>query len=399
MNLAMPSFFLHPSPRTLELVQKPVAYGAWWDGWPGFQQTHWSHLQHALVHSFASHRWRTSNASTAQACVVASPVRGRCERWNEICPGKRLIVIAATDADITLKLCHTLWSNCAQMVRRDIVRIVGNTPRLRNRTKMPCGPALLNTLSVPYLSHCRRINSTLFDFERTPRPVRVAMAFAIHGHKGAKNWGVLDWRTELRTACSDARRASNECGWVWPSMGGKNARDAVDLYRRSVFCLQPPGDSFARPGIVDAVSVGCIPVLFHQAQAELWPWHWDASEAAVTYDWADPSQRSGEAVMKSLLALPEQRVQALQRGLARAASRLVYRGESGASASAETEGNDAFETLVRGLLQQERRVPAGRSLEYVPIRPSWAGGNATRGAVAAPLGSVHSIDRSVYAGT
>ena len=28
------------------------------------------------------------------------------------------------------------------------------------------------------------------------------------------------------------------------------------------------------PGIIDALSVGCVPVLFHPRQAELWPHHW-----------------------------------------------------------------------------------------------------------------------------
>ena len=28
------------------------------------------------------------------------------------------------------------------------------------------------------------------------------------------------------------------------------------------------------PGIIDALSVGCVPVLFHPRQAELWQHHW-----------------------------------------------------------------------------------------------------------------------------
>ncbi len=57
-------------------------------------------------------------------------------------------------------------------------------------------------------------------------------------------------------------------------MSGNGAEDALQLYAGSDFCLQPPGDTLPRPGIIDALSVGCVPVLFHPRQAELWPHHW-----------------------------------------------------------------------------------------------------------------------------
>ena len=35
-----------------------------------------------------------------------------------------------------------------------------------------------------------------------------------------------------------------------------------NLYGRSVFCLNPPGDNDVRKGIFDSILMGCIPVLF-----------------------------------------------------------------------------------------------------------------------------------------
>ena len=40
--------------------------------------------------------------------------------------------------------------------------------------------------------------------------------------------------------------------------------------------LQPIGDSCGRKGIVDALLVGCIPVLFHECQRHLWQLNWGA---------------------------------------------------------------------------------------------------------------------------
>ena len=36
----------------------------------------------------------------------------------------------------------------------------------------------------------------------------------------------------------------------------------------------PGGDTISRKGIVDAILLGCIPVLFHTGQLAQWPWHW-----------------------------------------------------------------------------------------------------------------------------
>ena len=47
---------------------------------------------------------------------------------------------------------------------------------------------------------------------------------------------------------------------------GDFARAIIEAYRRSVFSLQPLGDSPTRKGMVDSIMFGCIPVLFAKAK-------------------------------------------------------------------------------------------------------------------------------------
>ena len=42
----------------------------------------------------------------------------------------------------------------------------------------------------------------------------------------------------------------------------RNSSGVADAYARAVFCLQPWGDSATRKGYVDAILLGCIPVIF-----------------------------------------------------------------------------------------------------------------------------------------
>jgi xyloglucan galactosyltransferase MUR3 len=57
----------------------------------------------------------------------------------------------------------------------------------------------------------------------------------------------------------------------------------MDTVRRSVFCLQPPGDQPNRKSVVDSLLLGCIPVLFHEAQLDYIPWHWGHKFTSSVY--------------------------------------------------------------------------------------------------------------------
>jgi hypothetical protein len=148
---------------------------------------------------------------------------------------------------------------------------------------------------------------------------------------------------------------------MWPTITGSNAVFALELYSRSTFCLQPPGDTLPRQGIVDAISVGCIPVLFHPGQATLWPWHWDGKKASVTFDWSNPLNRNGSVVIRELIAMNESRVFALQQELRRVAGMMRYRGYNVVG-----DAPDAIDALVDGILQPTWSYPQ-RHLSHLQI--------------------------------
>lgn len=52
-----------------------------------------------------------------------------------------------------------------------------------------------------------------------------------------------------------------------PSVGSRSLARALELKRRSVFCLEPPGANPIRRSMYDSLLSGCIPVLFMSAAA------------------------------------------------------------------------------------------------------------------------------------
>jgi hypothetical protein len=55
--------------------------------------------------------------------------------------------------------------------------------------------------------------------------------------------------------------------------GVVNQSDAMLLYRESIFCLAPPGDSLTRKSLFDSFSTGCIPVIFIKGTITQYFWH------------------------------------------------------------------------------------------------------------------------------
>ena len=100
------------------------------------------------------------------------------------------------------------------------------------------------------------------------RPVRIGGAFSLHRKVGP----AARWFTALRgalhrgcVALNDTAQCTSHRPPPESDASGRVASIAA-LYWRSTFCLQPIGDGVSRAGIIDALLLGCIPVLFSDGQ-------------------------------------------------------------------------------------------------------------------------------------
>ena len=161
----------------------------------------------------------------------------------------------------------------------------------------------------------------------------VCASMGIHG-----THSVRKLRTSLKNDCEkDAR-----CTLLRPS--GKNEDQIYEEYLRSVFCLNPPGDSISRRAIVDSTLLGCIPVLFHRGQALQWPWHWSwGVNASVLLPWT-----SNSSVIDALAAIPQDRVRFMQETIRTNAVSLAYRTYDAP--------DDAFAIILRKVASMASRA-------------------------------------------
>ncbi|XVF65346.1 hypothetical protein PTKIN_Ptkin09bG0240700 [Pterospermum kingtungense] len=76
-----------------------------------------------------------------------------------------------------------------------------------------------------------------------------------------------EYHNSIRGKIIDQCLASkNQCKLMDCKYGATNCDNPVNVmrvFRSSIFCLQPPGDSYTRRSIFDSILAGCIPVFFH----------------------------------------------------------------------------------------------------------------------------------------
>eukprot|EP00930_Biecheleria_cincta_P078823 TRINITY_DN6641_c0_g1_i2.p1 TRINITY_DN6641_c0_g1~~TRINITY_DN6641_c0_g1_i2.p1 ORF type:complete len:474 (-),score=65.29 TRINITY_DN6641_c0_g1_i2:467-1888(-) len=176
-------------------------------------------------------------------------------------------------------------------------------------------PIAENLHSIPYASALSGLGvASVQDWFHTlaalpPRTQLVSAIWNFHGYISA-----VTSRYGLAKQCGEHPRCS------FRTMAG--ALDVGLLFSqklRSTFCLEPPGDSPSRKGIVDSIIAGCIPVLFSTLQSKLWPWHVDRWEdVALVFDGV------GADVISDLAKVPEARVKQLQGNMASLAQRFTY---------------------------------------------------------------------------
>jgi len=98
----------------------------------------------------------------------------------------------------------------------------------------------------------------------TNRKFLISAHFSLHGYQAA-----ADLRIALMAEC---KNNSDYCQYKGHKWGDKKKQIERHLlpYFNSVFCLQPPGDSYSCKAMVDSMVGGCIPVLFVEEQLRLW---------------------------------------------------------------------------------------------------------------------------------
>lgn len=186
---------------------------------------------------------------------------------------------------------------------------------------------------LKWQSRMRTQNRThLFTFAGAPRP---------------------ELSNSIRGLAVEQCRASRACKFIDCSSYENKCDDPVSVmkvFQSSVYCLQPPGDSYTRRSIFDSILAGCIPVFFQPGSAYAqYVWHFpsNGTDYSVYIPVRDVKDWKGN-VEKILLGIPKDKELAMREEVIGLIPKIVYADPRSKLKTFE----DAFDLAVKGVLER-----------------------------------------------
>lgn len=238
-------------------------------------------------------------------------------------------------------------------------------PEAKNMTilTIESSPWNSNDFAIPYPTYFHPSNDReVFQWQNRMRKLKRRYLFSF---AGAPRPNIGDSiRSEIMSQCQKSRRKCKllECR----NAGNKCLKPdyLMKLFQSSVFCLQPPGDSFTRRSTFDSIVAGCIPVFFHPASAYvqyLWhlPKNYEKYSVLIPEEGVKGNKLSIEAQLEKI---PKAKVAAMKEEVVKLIPKVSYADPRSRLETLE----DAFDLTVKGVLERVEKLRVqGRNSNFV----------------------------------
>ncbi|KAL9170995.1 hypothetical protein ABFS82_04G181500 [Erythranthe guttata] len=211
-----------------------------------------------------------------------------------------------------------------------------------------------NDFAIPYPTYFHpRTDEQVLEWQNKMRRQKRRSLFCFAGAPRPNMEDSI--RSEIMSQCAAAPK---KCRLIECKNDKHNClkpANVMRMFQNSVFCLQPPGDSFTRRSTFDSILAGCIPVFFSPGSAYVqYLWHLpkDHGSYSVLIPEGDV-KRKGVSIDSVLSRIPRSRVSAMREKVIKLIPSVVYADPR----SRLKRLDDAFDLTVRGVV---RRVEALR---------------------------------------
>ncbi|CAL9225243.1 unnamed protein product [Arabidopsis halleri] len=240
------------------------------------------------------------------------------------------------------------------VVQKEWGRILRFLPESRNMSMLSIESSSWNNdYAIPYPTcfHPRSVDE-IVEWQELMRSQKREYLFTFAGaprpeYKDSVRGKIIDECLESKKQCYllDCNYGNVNCD---------NPVNVMKVFRNSVFCLQPPGDSYTRRSMFDSILAGCILVFFHPGTAYAqYKWHLPKNHSSYSvYLPVKDVKEWNIKIKERLIEIPEERVVRLREEVLRLIPKVVY-----ADPKYGLDGNeDAFELAVKGMLERIEEV-------------------------------------------
>ncbi|KAG6536538.1 hypothetical protein ZIOFF_001596 [Zingiber officinale] len=242
-------------------------------------------------------------------------------------------------------------------------------PEAQNLTVLviESSPWKRNDVGVPYPTYFHpSTDSEVRAWQEKMRRARRPWLFTFAG--GARP-GETAW---IRNEAMEQCRQSRQCKLLECNIGYSKCHSpdsVMRMFERSVFCLQPQGDSFTRRSMFDAMVAGCVPVFFHPGSAYVqYLWHLPRNYNRYSVFIPEDKVREGNVrIEEALKKIKKKVVRAMREEVIRMIPRLVY-----ADPRARPPGvRDAFDVAIAGVIERVRDIRRRKATVVFKERETW----------------------------
>ena len=150
------------------------------------------------------------------------------------------------------------------------------------------------------------------------------------------------------------------------SLGLPTATDVVEAVAQhtelvpllSEFCLTPSGDTPTRRGFIEAILLGCVPVVFHNLSRSSYPWHLKDEAMTAGTVLLDENELGGPELplLAPMLRALRPQLPEMRAALARSAMQLQWAYADLSEAEHAVYGPDALDAALVGMTRRLKTV-------------------------------------------
>lgn len=229
-----------------------------------------------------------------------------------------------------------------------------NLPESKNMTMLviESSPWNNNDFAIPYPTYFHpSSDDDVFQWQNRMRRLKRRYLFSFAGARRPNLHESI--RNEIIDQCLASRR---KCRFLECDKTRKCHKPEflMKLFQNSIFCLQPPGDSYTRRSIFDAILAGCIPVFFHPGSAYVqYIWHFPKNYNKFSVLIPASDVKSGNANIERILQrIPRERRASMREEVIKLIPKVIYADPSTRLGTLE----DAFDLTVKGVLDRVETV-------------------------------------------
>ncbi|KAK8700619.1 hypothetical protein V6N13_019009 [Hibiscus sabdariffa] len=249
-----------------------------------------------------------------------------------------------------------------------------NFPESKNMTMLviESSPWNNNNFAIPYPTNFHPSkDDNVFQWQNRMRRLKRRLLFSFAGARRPNRDESI--HNEIIDQCLASRK---KCRFLECDDQSQRCSkpENLMLFQSSIFCLQPPGDSYTRRSIFDSILAGCIPVFFHPGSTYVqYIWHFPKDYTQYSVLIPTNAVKSGNVKIEKLLQrIPREKTTAMRDEVVKLIPNVIYADPASKLETIE----DAFDLTVKGVLdrvetiRKQMKDTKGVNSEF-PEQESW----------------------------